>query len=101
MYGFVEPSSGESEWWLFERVETQIMSLILEAFAQAQGINQENPALLVLNRAGWHITDKLEIPPGLFLEFLPAYYPELQPVERLWPLLDESIMNNVLIHMKS
>lgn len=43
----------------------------------------------------WHITDKLEIPPGLFLEFLPAYSPELQPAERLWPLLDESIMNKV------
>ncbi|MCL2923102.1 MAG: hypothetical protein MGF17_00305 [Trichodesmium sp. MAG_R04] len=53
------------------------MSLILEAFAQAQGIDQENPALLVLDRAGWHITNKLEIPPGLFLEFLPAYSPKL------------------------
>ncbi|MCL2923528.1 MAG: transposase [Trichodesmium sp. MAG_R04] len=71
------------------------MTLILEAFAQAQGINQENPGLLVLDKAGWHITDKLEIPPGLFLEFLPAYSPELQTAERLWPLLDESIMNKV------
>ncbi|MCL2924673.1 MAG: hypothetical protein MGF17_08625 [Trichodesmium sp. MAG_R04] len=25
----------------------------------------------------------------------PAYCPELQPAERLWPLLDESIMNKV------
>ncbi|NEP87736.1 MAG: hypothetical protein F6K18_13430 [Okeania sp. SIO2C2] len=68
----VEPSSGQSEWWLFDRVETQIMSLILEAFALPEGIDQEHPALLVLDRAGWQITNNLEIPGGLFLEFLPA-----------------------------
>jgi len=95
LYGFVEPSSGESEWWLFDRVETPIMSCILEDFVKAQGIDEEHPALLVLDRAGWHTTEKLEIPPGLFLEFLPAYSPELQPAERLWPVLDEAIINRV------
>ena len=48
-----------------------------------------------MDRAGWQIRDKLEIPPGLFLEFLPGYSPELHPGERLWPLLEESIMNKV------
>ena len=95
VYGFVEPSSGESEWWLFDRAETQIMSCLLEVFVKAQGIDEEHPALLVLDRAGWHTTEKLEIPAGLYLEFLPARSPELQPAERLWPLLDEAIMNRV------
>jgi len=44
---------------------------------------------------GWHTTEKLSIPRGLFLEFLPAYSPELQPALRLWPILDEAIMNRV------
>lgn len=52
VYSFVEPSSGGSEWWLFYRVETEIMSYILEAFALTQGINEEHPGLLVLDRAG-------------------------------------------------
>ena len=29
----------------------------------------------------------------MYLEFLPSYSPELQPAERLWPVLDEGIIN--------
>ena len=95
VYGFIEPSSGESEWWIFNRVNTEIMNRILAAFASAQGIDEQHPALLVLDQARWHTTKKLEIPEGLFLEFLPAYSPELQPAERLWPILDEALINRV------
>ncbi|WP_364302975.1 transposase [Moorena sp. SIO4A5] len=35
------------------------------------------------------------MPKGLFLEFLPPYSPELQPAERLWPLLDQALINRV------
>ena len=51
--------------------------------------------------AGWHTTDKLELPEGLDLYFLPSHSPELyakryplgQPAERLWPLTNEVIAN--------
>lgn len=95
VYGFIEPSTGESEWWIFQRVNTEIFSRILGAFAIAQGIDKQHPALLVLDQARWHTTKKLEIPEGLFLEFLPPYSPELQPAERLWPILDEGVINRV------
>ena len=49
--------------------------------------------LLVLDRAGWHISHQLELPEGLDLYFLPAHSPELQPAERLWPLTNEVIAN--------
>src|SRR6202023_3465500 len=35
----------------------------------------------------------LAVPEGLRLVFLPPYTPELQPAERLWPLVDEPIAN--------
>ena len=35
----------------------------------------------------------LAIPEGISLVFLPPYSPELQPAERLWPLVDEPIVN--------
>lgn len=47
--------------------------------------------VLVLDRAGWHDTEKLRLPEGIHLLFLPAHSPELQPAERLWPLADECI----------
>ena len=33
------------------------------------------------------------LPLGLHLEFLPPYSPELQPAERLWPIIDEPLAN--------
>lgn len=47
----------------------------------------------MIDGAGWHVSRKLEIPEGLHLHFLPAYSPELQPAERLWPPLRESVAN--------
>lgn len=47
--------------------------------------------LLVQDRAGWHRSQKVNLPSGIKTEFLPAYSPELQPAERLWSLVDEAL----------
>ena len=49
--------------------------------------------LLVLDRAGWHTGKQVRVPEGIELEFLPAKSPELQPAERLWPLINERVAN--------
>lgn len=49
--------------------------------------------VLVVDQAGWHTSRKLALPAGLDLVFLPAYSPELAPAERLWPLVDEPVVN--------
>jgi transposase len=49
--------------------------------------------VLVLDGAGWHGGQADAVPEGLHLVPLPAYSPELQPVERLWPLTDEALAN--------
>ena len=63
-------------------------------FAREFQLNRNKRVLLVLDQAGWHTTDKLELPEGLDLYFLPSHSPELQPAERLWPLTNEVIANN-------
>ena len=45
------------------------------------------------NRLGWHGPKGLAVPDGITLAFLPPYSPELQPAERLWPLVDEPVAN--------
>ena len=35
----------------------------------------------------------LALPEGIRLVYLPPYTPEIQPAERLWPLVDEPIVN--------
>ena len=45
------------------------------------------------DNAGWHRSKKGEVPEGIMIEFLPPYSPELQPVERLWLLVDQPLIN--------
>ena len=91
--GFVEPKSGKTLWYLIPRVNTQWMNVVLETFASEAGADQNKIILLVQDRAGWHRSQKVNLPSGIKTEFLPAYSPELQPAERLWSLVDEAIAN--------
>ena len=93
VYGFVCPQTGHTYWWLMPRVNTQTFSRVLEDFAQHFKVGPNKRLVLVLDRASWHTTQKLEVPDGIHLVFLPPYSPELQPAERLWPLTNEAIAN--------
>jgi hypothetical protein len=93
VYGFVRPSTGQSWWCLLPRVTTTAFALALATFARDEGIDADHHALLVVDQAGWHVSPKVELPEGLHLAFLPPYSPELQPAERLWPLVDAPIAN--------
>jgi hypothetical protein len=95
VYGFVRPDTGHSWWCLLPTVSLSAMSLALQIFARDEGIDAEHPVALVVDNAGWHRSPKLVVPPGLHLIFLPPYSPELQPAERLWPLVDEVVANQV------
>lgn len=93
VYGFVKPKTGETLWYLIPRVNTKWLTLVYESFARDAGISHDRLLLLVQDNAGWHRSQKVKIPVGITLEFLPAYSPELQPAERLWSLVDEPLVN--------
>jgi hypothetical protein len=93
VYGFVRPSTGASWWCLLPTVNTAAMTLALATFARDEGLDATHRAVLVVDRAGWHVAHDLRLPVGIDLVFLPAASPELQPAERLWPLMDEPIAN--------
>ena len=96
VYAFVEPSTGATQWLLLPTVSTPAFSIALEAFARAIGAGASRRVLLVVDGAGWHKANDLRIPDGIQLVFLPAYSPELQPAERLWPLLHEALANRLI-----
>jgi transposase len=80
-------------WLVCTTVDTDLLSAVLAAFGQAVGAGQDKLVVLVLDQAGWHVSDRLVVPDGIALEFLPSYTPELQPAERLWPLTNEAVAN--------
>lgn len=93
LYGFVRPSTGAVEWWVSNRVNVPLFQSVLNAFAASVGAGPAKRVIIVLDNAGWHVSKKLEIPEGISFCFLPPYTPELQPAERLWPLVDEAVAN--------
>jgi transposase len=71
---------------------TASMSLFLARFAQelAPGVH----AVLLLDRAGWHVARGLSVPANVTLLPLPPYSPELNPVERVWLYLRERYLSH-------
>jgi transposase len=92
-YAFVRPTTGQSWWCLLPTVSAPAMTAALAAFAHDQGIDAMHRVVLVRDGAGWHTARALVIPEGIDVVALPPASPELQPVERVWPLLDEPIAN--------
>jgi len=68
------------------------MEVFLAQFAQAlePGVH----AVLLLDRAGWHTAHRLAVPANVTLMPLPAYSPELNPVERVWLYLRERFLSH-------
>lgn len=93
VYGFVHPVRGETYWLILPTVSIEAMSVALREFARDVGVGKDNQVVLVLDGAGWHRSGKVEVPEGLTLVGLPPYTPELQPAERLWPLVREGVAN--------
>ena len=53
--------------------------------------------VLILDRAGRHALPKVKWPSNITPLFLPPYSPELNPVERVWPLVRlRGLANRVL-----
>ena len=93
LYGFVRPVTGDVDWWLASGVNVALFQSILDAFVAQNGAGRDKTLILVLDNAGWHKSTRLKAPEGVRFCFLPAYTPELQPAERLWPLADEAVAN--------
>ena len=93
LYAFVHPDSGQTYWWILPYVNTGLFSQVLADFAAHFKVGKTKRVALVVDQAGWHTSEQVQLPEGIDLIFLPAYSPELQPAERLWTLTNESVAN--------
>src|SRR5689334_23484676 len=92
--GFVHPASGRTVFHLATSVSIALFEVERAAFARQVGASPTKPIVLVLDHAGWKPTStRLRVPEHVHLLFLPAYSPELQPAEHLWPLTNTALAN--------
>ena len=68
------------------------MALHLAEIAQA--VAPRAHAVVLLDRAGWHVSTKLAVPANITLVPLPAKAPELNPVENVWQFLRDNWLSN-------
>jgi hypothetical protein len=87
LFGAVCPERGDGVALVLPEVSTAAMAIFLAELARA--IPERTHAVLVLDRAGWHVSGDLRVPANLTLIHLPSYSPELNPVERVWLYLRE------------
>jgi hypothetical protein len=87
LFGAVCPGRDAGVAVVLPEVSTVAMNLFLAELARI--VPAGTHAVLVLDRAGWHVSGGLAVPPNLTLVHLPSYSPELNPVERVWLYLRE------------
>ncbi len=93
VYALVRPTTGQSWWCLLPTVSAPAISAALAAFARDESIAATHRAVVVWDGAGGHTSSELVVPAGIDLVPLPPASPELQPAERLWPLVNEAVAN--------
>lgn len=87
----VSPADGQVTSLVMPWVDTETMSVFLRHTARRF---RGDLCVMVLDSAGWHRANALSIPDSLRLIPLPAYSPELNPVEHIWDCLRDYSFGN-------
>jgi transposase len=74
------------------KCNTFAMNLHLKEIARNVALGAH--AVLLLDQAGWHTTDKLDVPDNITLLPLPAKCPELNPAENVWQFMRDNWLSN-------
>jgi DDE superfamily endonuclease len=88
LYAAVEPTTGEAFWWELPTLDAECFGIFLDKFSQAYA---ESLNIVLLDQAPAHVAQRVEVPENVILVWLPAYSPEVNPVERLWEDLKSRI----------
>lgn len=92
LFGAICPARGTGAALALPHVDTEAMQLHLDEISR--NVVKGAHAVLLLDRAGWHTTGKLDVPTNITPIFLPSRAPELNPVENLWQYLRGNWLSN-------
>jgi transposase len=92
IFGAICPKEGKAAGLVLPQCNTAAMSLHLVKIAAAVAPNAH--AVLLLDQARWHLSDRLEVPSNITLIPLPPKCPELNPVENTWQFMRDNWLSN-------
>jgi hypothetical protein len=95
IFAAVEPGTDNAFALMMPRADTEAMQAFLDRFSKT--IADDEHVAMFADQAGWHIANDLKVPGNITLLQLPAYSPELNPVERLWLYLKQRFLSHRLL----
>ena len=93
--GAVQPNTGESFVMELPATDSDCLQVFLDQFALAHAQVPDELQVLLLDNGGAHHAKKLRWPTRVVPIYLPAYCPELNPIERWWRELKDALSNQL------
>lgn len=92
IFGAICPAKGKGAGIVMPFCDTEAMQKhLLEISAT---VAPDAHAVLILDRAGWHLAGALAVPGNITILPLPPRSPELNPVENVWQFLRDNWLSN-------
>jgi transposase len=92
LFGAICPKRGTGAALVLPTANTQAMQLHLNEISKY--VARKAHAVVLMDRAGWHTTGKLNVPKNITIILLPSKSPELNPVENIWQYLRANWLSN-------
>lgn len=92
IFGAVCPWNGKGAALILPFCNTTAMNLHLAEISAA--VEPGRHAVLLLDQAGWHLSDTVEVPPNITLLPLPPKCPELNVMENVWQFMRDNWLSN-------
>ncbi len=92
IFGAICPKAGKAAGLVLPYCNTAAMNLHLAEIAAAVAPGAH--AVMLVDQAGWHLSDRLVVPPNITLVPLPPRCPELNPVENLWQFIRDNWLSS-------
>jgi len=92
LFGAICPRRGTGAALMLPWANTQAMQMHLNEISRQ--VAHKAHAVVLMDRAGWHTTAKLNVPNNLTIILLPSRSPELNPVENIWQYLRANWLSN-------
>jgi transposase len=92
IFGAICPESGAVAGLVLPWCNTEAMSLHLAEIAAR--VTPGRHCALLLDQAGWHLSEHLIVPSNITIVPLPAKCPELNPVENIWQFMRDNWLSN-------
>jgi transposase len=86
LFGMIEPLTGKDFMLELPTLDTAMMQIFMDEFAKE---DEKSLHLILMDNASAHTTEKLKVGENIQFIFLPAYAPELNPIERFWKELKD------------